>query len=114
MKLYVREQVKSKFLCQEADVMSLSDKCIVVRCFVCGVYDQILMEMELFSDNIRVTENGLVSGADRVRKYSNLEVFDRLDPLRQDVNFDVFFDCPPSGILFTCIHDNAIVRVPWI
>ena len=45
--------------------MSLADKCIVVGCFVCGDYDKILMENGKFS-NIRVTENGLVSGVDRV------------------------------------------------
>ena len=42
--------------------MSLADKCIVVGCFVCGDYDKLLMETGKFSDNIRVTENGLVSG----------------------------------------------------
>ena len=50
------EWVKSKFLWQGADVMSLADKCIVVRCFVCGDYDKILMETGKFSDNIRVTK----------------------------------------------------------
>ena len=50
--------------------MSLADKCIVVGCFVCGDYDKILMETGKFSDNIRVTENGLVSGVDRVLKSS--------------------------------------------
>ena len=33
---------ESKFLCQDANVMSLADKCIVVRCFVCGDYYEIL------------------------------------------------------------------------
>ena len=51
--------------------MSLADKCIVVGCFVCGDYDKILMETGKFSDNIRVTENGLVSGVERVLKSSN-------------------------------------------
>ena len=46
--------------------MSLADKCIVVGCFVCWDYDKILMETGKFSDNIRVTENGLVSGVDRI------------------------------------------------
>ena len=46
--------------------MYLADKCIVVGCFVCWDYDKILMETGKFSDNIRVTENGLVSGVDRV------------------------------------------------
>ena len=43
--------------------MSLADKCIVVGR---GDYDNILMETGKFSDNIRVNENGLVSGVDRV------------------------------------------------
>ena len=66
-----REWVKSKFLRQDADVMSLADKCIVVGCFVCMDYDNILMETGKFSNNTRVTENGLVSGVDRVLKSSN-------------------------------------------
>ena len=45
-----REWVKSKFLWQDADVMSLADKCIVVGCFVCGDCDKILMETGKFSD----------------------------------------------------------------
>ena len=63
-----REWVKSKLLWQDADVMSLADKCRVVGCFVCGDYDKILVETGKFSDNIRVTENGLLSGVDRVLK----------------------------------------------
>ena len=46
--------------------MSLADKCIVVGCFVCGDYDKSGMETRKFFDNLRVTENGLVSGVDRV------------------------------------------------
>ena len=33
---------------------------------VCEDYDKILMETGKFSDNIRVTENGLLSDVDRV------------------------------------------------
>ena len=73
VRLYVgfpgSDRVKSKFLCQDADVLSLADKCIVVGCFVCGYCDNILIDK--FSDNIRVSENGLVSGVDRVLKSSN-------------------------------------------
>ena len=53
VRLYVgfpRERVKSKFLWQDADVMSLADKCIVVGCFVCWDYDKILMETGKFSE----------------------------------------------------------------
>ena len=46
--------------------MSLAEDCIVVGCFVCGDYDKIVMETGKISDNIRVTENGLVSGVDGV------------------------------------------------
>ena len=111
-----REWVKPT-LCQDAGVMSLAEKCIVVGCFVFWDYDKILTKTGKFSNSIRVTENGLVSGVDRVLKSSNStsnNVGSRLDPLRKSVNFDVFFLCPPSGILFTCIHDNAKVLVPWI
>ena len=41
--------------------MSLADKCIVVGCFACRDYDKIFMETGKFSNNTRVTENGLVS-----------------------------------------------------
>ena len=56
----------SKFLCQDADVLSLADKYIVVGCFVCGDQDKIIMETGQLSDIITVTENGLVTGVDRV------------------------------------------------
>ena len=112
-----REWVKSKFLCQDVDVISLPDKCVVVRCFVSGDYDKILMETGKFSDNIRVTENGRLSCVDRVLKSSNStfhNVGDRLDPLRNSFNFDVFFLCPSSHILFIRFHDYSKVLVPWI
>ena len=51
--------------------MSLADTCIVVGCFICGDYDKILMKTGKFSENFRVTENGLVSGVGRVLKSSN-------------------------------------------
>ena len=50
--------------------MSLADKCIVVGCFVCGDYEKILMETGKFSNDTRITENGLMSGVDRVLKSS--------------------------------------------
>ena len=61
-----RKRVKSKSLYQDADVVHLADKCIVIRSFVRRNYDKVLMETGKFSDNLRVTENGLVSGVDRV------------------------------------------------
>ena len=36
--------MKSKFLYQDVDVVSLADKGIVVRCFVFRIYDKVLME----------------------------------------------------------------------
>ena len=47
-----RKRVKSKFLYQDADVILLADKCIVVRNFVCRNYDKVLMETGKFSDNL--------------------------------------------------------------
>ena len=37
--------MKSKFFYQDVDVVSLADKGIVVRCFVCRNYDKVLMEI---------------------------------------------------------------------
>ena len=56
-----RKRVKSNFLYQDADVMPLADKCVVVRSFVCRNYDKVLMKTRKLYDNIRVTKNGLVS-----------------------------------------------------
>ena len=58
--------------------MSLADKCIVVGCFVCWDYDKILMETGKFSDNIRVTENGLVSGVESFFSFLNYFVWLRI------------------------------------
>ena len=55
-----RKRVKSKFLYQDADVILLADKCLVVRSFVCRNYDKVLMETGKFSDNLRVTETCLM------------------------------------------------------
>ena len=45
--------MKSKFLYQDVDVVSLADKGIVVRCFVCRNYDKVLIER-----GISVTTSG--------------------------------------------------------
>ena len=47
--------MKSMFLYQDADVVSLADKGIIVRFFVCRNYDKVLMETGKICDNIRVT-----------------------------------------------------------
>ena len=54
--------MKSKFLYQGVDVVSLADKGIVVRCFVCRNYDKVHMETGKFCDNIRVIKSNLVFG----------------------------------------------------
>ena len=95
--------MKSKFLYQDVDVVSLADKGIVVRCFVCKNNDKVLMETGKFCDNIRVIKNGLVSGVDRMFKSSDSafkHITDRLNPLRKSVEFDIFFLRPPSGVRF--------------
>ena len=87
-----RKRVKSKFLYQDADVILLADKCIVVKSFVCKNYDKVLMETGKFSDNLRVTENGLVSGVDRTFMSSNStfqNIGDRLNPLGKSADFDI-------------------------
>ena len=102
--------MKSKFLYQDVDVLSLADKDIVVRCFVCRNYDEVLMETGKFCDNIRVIKNGLVSGVDKMFKSSDSAfkpIADRLNPLRKSVEFDIFF------LRLPCIHDNVEVLVPW-
>ena len=50
-----RKRVKSKFLYQDAYVIPLADKCIVVRSFVCGNYEKVPMGTGKFSGNLRVT-----------------------------------------------------------
>ena len=106
--------MKSKFLYQDVDVVSLADKGIVVRCFVCRNYDKVLMETGKLCDNIRVTKNGLVSGVDRMFKSSDSafkHITDRFNHLTKSVEFDIFLR-PPSGVRFACNHDNVEVLVP--
>ena len=108
--------MKSKFLYQDVDVVSLAGKSIVVRCFVCKNYDKVPMETGKFWDNIRVNKNGLVSGVDKILKSSDSafkHITDRLNPLRKSVKFDIFFLRPTSSVRFACIHDNTKVLVPW-
>ena len=107
--------MKPTFLYQDVDVVSLADKGIVVRCFVCRNYDKVLIETGKLCDNIRVTKNGLVSGVDIMFKSSDSalkHITDRLNPLRKSVEFDIFFLRPPSGVRFAYIHDNIEVLVP--
>ena len=107
--------MKSKFLYQDVDVVSLADKGIVVRCFVCRNYDKVLMETAKLCDNIRVTKmdsclvlKECLSRSDFAFKH----ITDRLNPLKKSVEFDILFLRPPSGVRFACIHDNVEVLVP--
>ena len=107
--------MKSTFLYQDVDVVYLTDKGIIVRCFVCRNYDKVLMETGELCDNIRVTKNGLVFGVDRMFQSSDSafkHITDRLNPFRKSVEFDILFLRPPSGVRFACIHDNVKVLVP--
>ena len=103
--------MKSKFLYEDVDVVFLTDKVIVVRCFVCRNYDKVLMETGKLCDNIRVTKMDaclvLIECLSRFK-----HITDRLNPLRKSVEFDIFFLRPPSGVRFACIHDNVKVLVP--
>ena len=64
VKWYIGSQ-EAKFLYKDADVIPLSThKCINLRSFVFVNYDKVLMETGKFFDNLRVTENGLVSDVD--------------------------------------------------
>ena len=60
-----------KFLYQDVGVVFLAYKNVVVLCFVCRNYDKVLKELGKLSDNIRVTENGIVSAVDRTFKSSD-------------------------------------------
>ena len=114
-----RKRVKSKFLFQDAGIITPGDtmSCIVVRSFVCRKYYKVLIETGKISDNLRVTENGLVSGVDRAFKSSNStsqNIGDLRNPLGKSVDFDFLFLGPTSGILLTRVHDDIEIMVPWI
>ena len=111
-----RKRVQSKFLYQDAGVIRLADKYIVVRSYVCRNYNKVLMETGKFSDNLRVTKNGLVSGVDRALKSLNStfqNIGDRLNPLGKSFDFDIIFLRLLSGILLTRVHDDIKILVPW-
>ena len=95
-----------KILHQDADIIPLADKGIVVIQFV-------RRTMTNFSDNLRVKENGFVSGVDRVFKSSNStfqNIGDRHNPLGKSVDFVILPLCPPSSILLTRIHDDILKK----
>ena len=94
------ERVNYTFLCREADVISLTGKCIVIKCFVCGDYDTILMETEKFSDNILFTFVWCWQSAWVFKFY----IWERQQSTCSVSIVEFFFLWRPSGILFTCIH----------
>ena len=111
-----RKWMESNFLDQDVDVVSLANKCIVIRCFVSRNYNKILMETGKLTDNIRVKKNGIGSGVDRMFKSSDsafYHITDRLNPFGKSAELDILFLCPLPGIRFTCINDNIKVLVPW-
>ena len=102
-------------LSSDADVITLADKCIVVRSFVCRNYDNDVVETGKFSDKLRVTENGLVSGVDRALKLSNStfqNIGDQLNPLGKSVDVDILFVDPPAGTGLTRVNDDIKIVVP--
>ena len=110
------KRVKSKFLYQDADVILLADKYIVVRSFVCRNYDKVLMKTGKFSDNLRVTENELVSGVDRGSAFKSTNstfqnIGYRLNPLGKSVDCDILFLGPSSGILPARVHDSGAMKM---
>ena len=66
-----RKWMESKFLDQDVDVVSLTNKGIVIRCFVSRNYNKILMETRKPTGNISVTKNGLGYGVDRMFQLSD-------------------------------------------
>ena len=77
---------------------------IVITCFVCRNYDEILMKAGKLFTNIRVKENWLVSGDDRMFKLSD-SAFKHKSSLvnlhRKSVEIDILFLGPSPGIRFT-------------
>ena len=89
-----RKRMKSKFLDQDVDVVSLANKGIVIGCFVGRNCNKILMETGKLTDIIRVTKNGLGSGVDRRFQSSDPAFYhfaDRLNPFGKSVEFDILF-----------------------
>ena len=111
-----RKWMMSKFQDQNVDVVFLANKGIFIGGFVGRNYNKNLMETGKFTDNIRVTKNGLGSGVDRMFKSSDSafnHITNRLNPFGKNVEFDILFLGPFPGIHFTCINDNIKVLVPW-
>ena len=101
---------------------SLSMQCcfaykgIFIGCFVGGTINKIFMVTGKLIDNIRVTNNGLWSGVDRMSKSSEsafYRITDRLNLFRKSVELDILFLYPLPGIRLTCIQDNIKVLAPW-
>ena len=106
-----RKRVKSKFLYQDADVILLADNGIVVRSFVCRNYDKVLIETGKFSDNLRVTENGLVSGVDRAFKSSN-SAFQNIDLTHSERVSTSTSSFLSHGLVY-CSHASMMILKFW-
>ena len=100
-----RKWMKSKFLDQDFDVVFLANKGIVIGYFVGRNYDK----------------NSHGDGKALGHHQGHEECFHRMIKSSDtafttpqiDFEFDILFLGPLPGILFTCIHDNFKVLVPW-
>ena len=69
-----------------------------------------------YGKGLCVTDNGLVSGVDRVFKSKNStfqNISDRLNPLGKSFDFSFLFLDPTVVIQFTRVHDKNKVQVQW-
>ena len=101
-----RTGVQSKFFYQDTNEIPLANKCIVVRSFVRRKYDKGLMKTGKFSDNLRLTENGLVSGVDRVFKSSNYTFQNISDQLKASAHSFKHFTSRPN------LKKNVFIYAP--
>ena len=86
--------MESKFLDQDVDAVSFTNKGIVIGCFVSSNYNTILMETGKLTGNIKVTKNEIGSGVDRMFQSSDSAFYhfnDRLNPFGKVVEFDILF-----------------------
>ena len=78
---FQRSELSLKFLYQDADVIPLADKCVVVRSFVCRNYDKVVMKTRKLYDNIRVIKNGLVSDVESTEYLSRRNLRFSISPI---------------------------------
>ena len=83
---------------------------------ICRIYDKALMKTEQFEfswphahkklNRVWCWHSVLVANS----TFQNIS--ERLNTLGMSPSASLFL-CPPTGILFTCVHDNTKVLVPW-